>query len=213
MPIRSPLPRVVLGVCAFLLLLNIGAVTAQHSGRDPRAPAPVASQPSDEIQFDDMLLTREQLTLLTTPPTNRRQANIYGLNIRFGYWDWGVIPYEFAPNFSDVERQRIRAAMTLWERVAPVKFVPRTTQLGFLAVTRDEVIDSTTASPCFGAVGQFGLGRMSRVNLGGNCSASSRTILHELGHGLGLSRAPARRPGQLRDHRYRKRHRQHPLRV
>ena len=186
MPIRSPLPRVVLGVSAFLLLLNVGAVIAQHSVRDPHPPSPVASPPSDEILFDDMLLTREQLTLLTTPPTNRRQANIYGLHLRFGYWDWGVIPYEFAPNFSDVERQRIRAAMTLWERVAQVKFVTRTTQLGFLAITRDEVIDSTTASPCFGAVGQVGLGRMSRVNLGGNCSANSRTILHELGHGLGL---------------------------
>jgi hypothetical protein len=176
--------RPLLFACAGLLGIALLNNDGHAQSRDPHLPTPPGLDQS--VIVDDMLLTPEQLATLTALPASRRQANIYGLNLRFGYWDWGVIPYEFAPNFSDAERQRIRAAMDLWGRVAPVTFVPRTTQTGFLAVTRDEVIDTTTASPCFGAVGQVGYGRMQRVNLGGTCSLSSRTILHELGHVVGL---------------------------
>ena len=83
-----------------------------------------------------MLLTPDQHAQLTAPPVSHRQANVQVLGQRQFYWEWGVIPYEMAPGFSDAERQRIRAAMDVWQRVAPVLFVPRTTQSGFLAVTR-----------------------------------------------------------------------------
>lgn len=131
------------------------------------------------------MFTPEQYEHLTAPPTSGRQAYPIIVGSRDFLWEWGVVPYEFAPNFSDAEKLRIRGQMDLWQTVAPLKFVPRTTQVGFLAITRDEVIDATTASPCFGSYGHQH-GRMQRLNLGASCSASLRTISHELGHVVGL---------------------------
>ena len=132
-----------------------------------------------------MLFSPEQYQLLTTPPVSRSQAYPIVVGNRDFLWEWGVVPYEFAPNFSDAEKLRIRGEMDRWQTVAPLKFVPRTTQVGFLAVTRDEVVDATTASPCFGSYGHQH-GQMQRLNLGSSCSASLRAISHELGHIAGL---------------------------
>jgi hypothetical protein len=177
-------PNFAVGVMA--LTTTLLTVNTPAQSRDPHLPGPVVIPSSDQyVVVDDMWLMPEQHAELTAPPVSRRQANIFTLSQRQFYWEWGVIPYEMAPNFSEAERARIREGMDTWQRVAPVTFVPRTTQSGFLAVTRDEVVDPTTASPCFAAVGHQ-LGRMSRINLGASCSAASRTIIHELGHVLGF---------------------------
>jgi hypothetical protein len=175
----------VLSLTAIIVALLTNHSSAQ-AVKDPHLP-PSTSIPSvnEFVRVDDMLFTPEQFRELTTPAASHPQANIQAIGQRQLYWEWGVIPYEMAPNFSDAERQRIRAAMDLWGRTAPVTFVQRTTQTGFLAVTRDEVTDALTASPCFAAVGNR-LGTMSRINLGGGCSSSSVTIEHELGHVLGF---------------------------
>jgi hypothetical protein len=164
------------------LTIEVGTQPTQ----DPHLPAP-RSLPalSDFVVVDDMLLFPELFTQLTTSPVNRRQANFRERSPLQWYWDWGVIPYVLAPNFSDAERQRVLAAMDAWGRVAPVTFVPRTTQTGHLAVTRDE-LSGPEASPCFATVGHV-FNFMARLNLGGGCSASSGIILHELGHVLGYS--------------------------
>ena len=180
---RSPL--IALGLAAISLTLFTNNTRAQS--RDPHLPPPVIIPSLDQfIVVDDMLLTPDQFAELTAPPVSHRQANVQVLGQRLLYWEWGVIPYEMAPNFSDAERLRIRAAMDVWQRVAPVLFVPRTTQSGFLAVTRDEVTNPQTASPCFATVGHR-LGMMSRINLGATCSSANVTILHELGHVLGFN--------------------------
>jgi hypothetical protein len=172
----------------FLTAIVLTLLTSRGSAqsKDPHLPAAVAIPAVSEfVQVDDMLFTADQFRELTAPPVSRTQANIQAIGQRQLYWEWGVIPYEMAPNFSDAERLRIRAAMDLWGRTAPVTFVARTTQTGFLAVTRDEVADPLTASPCFAAVGHR-LGTMSRINLGSTCPSSSVTIEHELGHVLGF---------------------------
>jgi hypothetical protein len=181
----SPKTRAgIVGIALFVALSTAKGRT--QIPQDPHLPPPQSFPSLNEfIRIDDVLLWPEQYQELTRPPASHRQANFQALGQRQLYWEWGVIPYEMAPNFSEAERQRIRAGMDLWGRTAPVTFVPRTTQTGFLAVTRDEVADPQTASPCFGAVGHR-LGTMSRVNLGGACSASNRNILHELGHVLGF---------------------------
>jgi hypothetical protein len=180
----TPSPKSTAGIA--LLCLTLFTFNTRAQSKDPHLPPPVViPSPDQYVVIDDMLLTPEQFAELTASPVSHRQANIQALGQRQLYWEWGVIPYEMAPNFTDAERARIRAAMDTWQRVAPITFVPRTTQSGFLAVTRDEVADPQTASPCFAAVGHQ-LGRMSRINLGSSCSASSGIIVHELGHVLGF---------------------------
>ncbi len=112
-----------------------------------------------------MLLTPDQHAQLTAPPVSRRQAHIPFPMTRQWFWDSGVIPYEIAPNFSPAERQRVFDAMTTWTRTAPITFVPRTSQTGFLAITRDE-LTGPEASPCFSRAWATGWGRCRRFNLG-----------------------------------------------
>jgi hypothetical protein len=104
---------------------------------------------------------------------------------RLGAWDAGVIPYQIAAAFTATERARILDRLALWERVAPVRFVARTTQSAYLDITKDDAT-ATQASPCFSGVGQPRRGAVVRTNLGGTCAQSSHTVAHELGHALGL---------------------------
>lgn len=169
-------------------LIVLFAAALQNAGgaqtQDPHLPAPRPLPSLTEfIQVDDMLFRPEQYEQVTAPTVNRRQANLFVLGQRQWYWEWGVIPYEIAPNFSEVERQRILAAMEGWTRTAPLRFVPRTTQTGFLAVTRDE-LSGPEASPCFASLGHR-LGTMARLNLGTNGCQGIATMYHELGHTLG----------------------------
>ena len=170
----------ILVVCT-ALFGNVGGAQTQ----DPHLPPP-RSLPSlgEFVQVDDMLLWPEQFAQLTKPPTSRRQANDIFHGQRQFQWEWGVVPYEIAPNFSETERQRVFQAMTTWTRTAPITFVPRTTQTGFLAITRDE-LSGPEASPCFAATVGHRLGFMQRLNLGSSCSADTGTVLHEFGHVLG----------------------------
>ena len=173
-----------LGLAVLGAAFPINPTKAQS--KDPHLP-PRQSMPSPDefVPIDDMLLRPDQHDALMKPPVSREQGFLYALGARFAYWDFGVIPYELAPNFSEAERQRVLAAMQVWTRVAPIVWVPRTTQSGFLAITRDE-LSGPEGSPCFSSVGQFGRGRPGRLNLGSTCSSSSRVILHEMGHALGM---------------------------
>lgn len=184
-PPMTKSPQVVLCLTLLCILLVPAASAQTH---DPHLPPPPLL--GEFVQFDDMLLTPEQYAGLTTPgaEVSRRQAQPLGLNVRFANWDWGVIPYELAPNFDDNERRNLTTAMRGWESVAPVLFVPRTTQSGYLAVTKDDVVPGTanTSSPCFASVGQGAFGRMQRANLGSMCARGVSTIYHEFGHALGF---------------------------
>jgi hypothetical protein len=173
-----------------LLIALFGAKTQTQEAQDPHLPLPRSVPALNEfIQIDDMLLTPEQHAALTAPipEISRRQAHPYPLGTPLASWDWGVIPYELAPNFTDADRRNIMTAMRGWESVAPVLFVPRTTQNGFLAVTKDEIIPGGYQFVCFSGIGQTGgYGRMQRTNLGGSCAVSVATIYHEFGHALAL---------------------------
>jgi len=177
--------RPLLLVCTALLGIALLNNDGHAQSRDPHLPPPQSLPSLNEfIRIDDMLLWPEQYEQLTAPPVSHRQANITNIGQRQWYWEWGVIPYEIAPNFSAAERQRVLAALTTWMRTAPITFVPRTSQTGFLAITRDE-LSGPEASPCFAATVGHRLGFMQRLNLGGTCSSSTGVILHELGHVLG----------------------------
>lgn len=179
---RRPHAVLALTVCAITFLTSRS--TAQSA--DPHLPEPRALPGLNEfVQVDDMLLWPDQFADLTAPPVSRRQANDIFYGMRQFQWEWGVVPYEIAPNFSEAERQRIFQAMTTWQRTAPIVFVPRTTQTGFVAITRDELA-GPEASPCFAATVGHRLGFMQRLNLGSGCSANFGIVLHEMGHVLGF---------------------------
>jgi len=186
-----PLTTKALCVGIVLIAAVFSRIVRTQSEQDPHLPQRQSYPgPNEVIQVDDMLLTPERYAELTAPApeVSRRQGNVYGLGVRFGSWDWGVIPYELAPDFTESESRNLATTMRGWESVAPIVFVPRTTQSGFLAITRDAPLaGSTIGSPCFSDVGQGrGLGQMHRANLGGQCGNSVSTVYHELGHALGL---------------------------
>lgn len=187
--LSARIPKASAVACALFAIAMIGMsplagkVATQSSGDPHLPPVRQLPDPRDFVVVDDMLLVPEQYEQRNAPPVSRTQANFGPRSLQQWYWDFGVIPYDMAPNFSDAERVRIRAAMDAWQRNAPVLFVPRTTQTGHLAVTRDELA-GPEASPCFANVGHI-FRAMARINLGGTCPSSTGTILHELGHVLG----------------------------
>jgi hypothetical protein len=168
--------------------LALTTVSAQTPRVDPHLPRPGAiasAEPADQfVLIDDMLLYPEQLTQ-ATEARPRAQAHVIDYRQRFGTWDGGVVPYQLADAFSDAERQRILNAFEQWSRIAPLVFVARTTQSGYLNVTK-EPAQENQASACFSNVGQFRRGAVVRTNLGGTCAGSARTIAHEIGHALGM---------------------------
>lgn len=148
--------------------------------RDPHTRPPRVGEPA-YVRIDDMLLAPEQIT----GETSRTQAALLDFRSPNGYWDFGVIPYSISPDFTEEQRSRIVTAMQGWMRTAPIVFVPRTNELGFLDVTKLPA-DERIASPCYSAVGQHSRSIKVRTNLGDRCADSPNVVHHELGHALGL---------------------------
>ena len=86
-----------------------------------------------------MLLWPEQYQQLTTPPSAiGRQTSMRSVSAQC-VLGLGSHPVRDRRPISRTPSDSASAAMTTWSRTAPVTFVPRTTQTGFLAVTRDEL--------------------------------------------------------------------------
>src|SRR5688572_9170321 len=108
---KRPQVLLCLVVAYAAILVDGGGAQTWDPHLPPPKPLPALT---DFIQIDDMLLMHEQHQQLFAAPTSRRQANYYTLPRNPAtqwFWDFGVVPYEMAPNFSEAERLRIRAAM------------------------------------------------------------------------------------------------------
>jgi len=171
--------RVVLVVVAIVFAVTTGGAQ-QPIVRDPHLRPPVVEEPR-YVLIDDMLIATDQFSRVTARP----QGALLDFRTASGYWDFGVIPYQISPAFTERQRQNIVAAIEGWMTTAPVVFVRRTTEFGYLDITRDAPSD-TQPSSCFSAVGQFRRGTRVVTNLGDNCADSLGTTYHELGHLLGL---------------------------
>ena len=160
--------------CFLLLAAASGAIAQEVIVREPRVDQ------SRFVVIDDMVIEVERLAEVSRP-----QGALLDFRAVNGYWDFGVIPYQMSPEFTDAQRQNIEAAMAGWMSVAPIMFVPRSTQSGYALFTK---LDSqgTMPSPCFSNVGQFRRGVSVQINLGSICANSQSTAFHEIGHLLGL---------------------------
>jgi hypothetical protein len=177
--------RVLVAVAVALGAASVAIPAQSQWSGDPHvAPAGAQAPPVEYVQVDDMLLTPEQLAQLTREPLSRAQGNPVDYRLRLGTWDAGVIPYQIAAGFSAAERQRILDKLVQWSSVAPIRFVPRTSQSAYLDITRDPATASQ-ASACFSGIGQARRGQVVRTNIGDGCQGN-HTVSHELGHALGL---------------------------
>lgn len=94
-------------------------------------------------------------------------------------WPGGVVPFEFEGNITAAERQTVRQAMQAWENVTPVRFVERNNQADFVMFRR-----GTDPDWCFSDIGRLGGQQQVLLNTSQDCSVT--TLVHELGHTLGL---------------------------
>jgi len=135
---------------------------------------PVAEQRF--VRIDDMLIDVE---MLVDAETGLRTAHPLNPFFLLNAWDFGVMPVAFQSDISQAERDRFMRLCARWGTEAPFICVPRTTQSGYLEVTRG------SESDCFSSVGQGGRLQRRNLNLDPPCW-SDRTIGHEIGHAVGL---------------------------
>lgn len=90
-------------------------------------------------------------------------------------WEAGIIPYQFSSEIDALGRKRIKFAMNKWEKATGVKFVPRKKELSHVFITAGD--------GCSSMIGKIGF--RQEITLPEACQ-SQHTILHELGHALGL---------------------------
>lgn len=164
-----------------VLTLAVTAGGAQElMTRDPHLRPPAIEEPRF-VLIDDMLIETDQFSRVTA----RARAALLDFRTVSGYWDFGVIPYQISQDFTERQRQNILTAIEGWTATAPVVFVPRTTEFGYLDIGRDAP-SATQPSACFSSVGQSRRGIRVVTNLGNTCADSVGTAYHELGHLLGL---------------------------
>lgn len=90
-------------------------------------------------------------------------------------WEAGVVPYTFSEEITENGKIRIKKAMATWSRATGLKFKPRGTEGSYLYIF--------AGSGCYSPIGKMGGPQF--VSLPWGCQ-SQGTILHEIGHSLGL---------------------------
>ncbi|XP_054265143.1 astacin-like metalloprotease toxin 5 isoform X1 [Macrosteles quadrilineatus] len=116
---------------------------------------------------------------------------IKGRNVlRDGLWPNGIIPYYIEEGFTEQERVLILNAMATWEGIlSPRHINDGSCQIKFVHVNEGQVSDYVYIfkgpdDECWSYIGHSG--GEQRLSLGQNC-LYMRTILHELGHTLGMA--------------------------
>ena len=120
----------------------------------------------------DIILGSEAQLAQLEPQANVAQS-------RASRWPGGIIPYRIDASVSAVGEANINEAVKRWELGSAFRFVVRTTQQSYVTFTR-----GGAAAACFSAVGRRGGEQFVYLTATGSCSA--RTLVHELGHTIGL---------------------------
>jgi hypothetical protein len=99
-------------------------------------------------------------------------------------WDFGVIPYSVAADVTAAARADLAWAFASWSGAAPVRFVERTTQAGYLDVAGTPDTGVST-SGCSGTLGQPQRG--VRLTLLVAACADRDAMVRAVGQALGLT--------------------------
>jgi hypothetical protein len=166
---------------ALVLLIFVGVSGAWWPPVASAQP-PDASNALQFVQIGDMLL---EVSTQHPAASGASRAAVADFRTADGYWDFGVIPYALSSEFTDAQRQRILTAMQHWTAQAPIVFVERTTQTGYVDITKWAASDGV-AGLCYSTVGQPRRGVRLQTNLGGTCADDQGIVYHELGHAIGL---------------------------
>lgn len=97
------------------------------------------------------------------------------------HWRWpgGVIPFVINSSVTANGRTNIMSAIAHWESKTAIRFVPRTTQGGFIEFTAGKFPDA-----CASELGWNGRGQYIELMSNGDCPRG--TLIHEIGHAVGL---------------------------
>lgn len=94
---------------------------------------------------------------------------------RRNLWPGGIIPYTIEPGF--LNTASVMQAMADWERLTPIRFVPRRFQPGYVVFRNHPTANAGSAELAFS-------GRAQDVRIGMNLSKGATS--HEIGHAAGL---------------------------
>lgn len=168
---------------ALTILLLTASLPAQQqqSAQPPELPPPPTYLRIDDQFFDVTDTPGARAGSIARPQGGTVDSNAFGWRFKYAGWDAGVVPIEFAPEVTDAHRAQVMRLCEGWGRITPVSCVARTSQLGYLRVIEDVVVQGA----CTGAVGQARRLVQYQMSLPTGCY-NDRNIYHELGHVLGF---------------------------
>lgn len=152
----------------------------------PRPPATTLEQGYIPDLFGDRKVTYTQLNTEAGPvaliegdiivhPTKVPPVITTVVASRRNLWPGGIVPYSFVPGFINVTNAR--AAMVKMEAETPIRFVPRTTEPGFMLFKNAPFATQGSAD-----VGYTG----GKLDISIGMSLSVGGVMHEIGHVIGL---------------------------
>jgi hypothetical protein len=154
-------------------LLAVSAVAVSAQSR-----LPLARLGDDTVRIGDMILDSAQIAReLDWTGRSRPQGGVDFDVYVSEPWPNGVLPLAFDERISSGQRGRMFSVCRGWEAGTGVRCVERTNESRYVEVTADDEGCSATVGRPRRANGQ--------LNLAEGCWHDS-TILHELGHALGL---------------------------
>ena len=146
--------------------------TLQLPGYDAPVTVHYTAQHGLALMEGDIILETEAELSELGPQANTRQSRRYR-------WPGGVIPYRIDASVSSEGRINIEQATRQWERQTAFRFVPFTGQASYVTFKR-----GAATHACFSSVGRQGGEQFVYLTASGNCSR--RTLVHEIGHTVGL---------------------------
>lgn len=160
------------------------AVSAMNCGGEQGPPPPAADpgprpeevnalarqrgELSGELFEGDIVLSPAQRLADPVGPRGVVARPVRGAYV----WSNGVIPYTIDPALTN--QQRVRDAIAHWERMTPVRLVPRSSQADYVTFR--------PGSGCSSSVGR--VGGQQFIDLASGCGVGA--TIHEIGHAAGV---------------------------